>query len=77
MWQSQGIAFAKKWKKENAHKMGLLTITHKIDSKSQRRVQCNLNYSNYVRLFGGPSKSLIFRGHKFEQAIKSGARTFH
>ncbi|MFC1514483.1 hypothetical protein ACFL5X_01105 [Candidatus Omnitrophota bacterium] len=75
--QAEGIAYAKQWKRDNAHKIGLLTITHKIDSKSQRRVQCNLNYSNYVQLFGEPSGNLTFRGHTFNQTIKSGSRTFN
>jgi hypothetical protein len=75
--QIDGINFAKQWKQKNAHKMGLLTITHKIDSKSQRRVQCNLNYSNYVKLFGEPSGSLAFRNHPFRHVISSSARTFN
>jgi len=74
--QEDGSKFADKWKKTNAHRMGLLNIAAKLDSKTQRRVQCNLNYSNYVKLFGEPSGNLTFRGHKFEQAIKSCARTF-
>lgn len=75
--QEAGSAFAEQWKRVNSHKMGLLNIAAKLDSKTQRRVQCNLNYSNYVNLFGKPSGNLTFRRHKFEQIIKSGPRSFH
>ena len=75
--QKAGSAFAEQWKKDNSNKMGLLTITHKIDSKTQRRVQCNLNYSNYVNLFGKSSGKLTFRGHEFKEKIQSKARSFN
>lgn len=74
--QKSGIEFAKKWKFERKNRMGLLTITHKIDSKSQRRIQCNLNYKNYLKLFGQPSGKIVFRGHIFKQEIKHGSRKF-
>src|SRR3989344_4919316 len=32
--QKEGIAYAKKWKKEHSNKIGLITLTHKIDSKN-------------------------------------------
>jgi hypothetical protein len=41
--------FAKQWKKE--HKQGMLTIQPKIDSKTQRRVQCGINKTNLKKLF--------------------------
>lgn len=75
--QAQGSAFAKKWKAERKKRVGLLTITHKIDSKNQRRIQCNLNYNNYVKLFGPPSMKTEFRGHKFVQEIEHGPRVFN
>lgn len=75
--QKDGIEFAKKWKDERKNRMGLLTITHKIDSKDQRRIQCNLNYKNYIILFGLPSKKVEFRGHVFDQEINHGPRTFN
>ncbi len=74
--QKKGIEFAKKWKSERKERMGLLTITHKIDSKGQRRIQCNLNYKNYIKLFGQPSKKVEFRGHIFTQEISHGPRKF-
>lgn len=43
--------YAKAWKAEHKHKMGLLTIQPKIDSKSQRRVQCGINNTNLQKLF--------------------------
>ena len=75
--QKKGIEFAKKWKAERKEKLGLLTITHKIDSKGQRRIQCNLNYKNYIKLFGQPSKKVEFRGHIFNQEIYHGPRVFN
>jgi len=75
--QRDGIAFANQWKKDRKNRMGLLTITHKIDSKSQRRIQCNLNYKNYIQLFGIPSIRAEFRGHIFSDFIDHGPRTFH
>ena len=36
--QKQGIEFARMWKTERKDRIGLLTITHKIDSKNQRRI---------------------------------------
>lgn len=75
--QKQGIEFAEKWKKERKDKMGLLTITHKIDSKNQRRIQCNLNYNNYVNLFGSPSMNTELRGKNFDQQINHAARIFN
>lgn len=75
--QKEGSAYAKKWKQENKDKIGLITITHKIDSKNQRRVQCNINYKNYLNLFGSPSKNISFRNNSFNAQIKSGQRTFN
>lgn len=43
--------WAKQWKLDNAHKMGLLTFNHKVDSKSQRRWQCSINQTAYRKLF--------------------------
>ena len=75
--QKQGIKFAKKWKTERKDRVGLLTITHKIDSKNQRRIQCNLNYKNYIKLFSTPSMKTEFRGYKFIQEINHGPRVFN
>jgi hypothetical protein len=75
--QKNGIEFAKKWKLERKTKMGLLTITHKIDSKTQRRIQCNLNYNNYIKLFDSPSMKTRFRGREFLQEINHGPRIFN
>lgn len=75
--QKEGILFAKNWKRERAGKMGLLTITHKIDSKAQRRVQCNLNFSSYLKLFGNPSMNVSFRGASFNDLIDHGPRVFN
>jgi hypothetical protein len=75
--QREGIIYAKKWKKEHADKIGLITITHKIDSKNQRRLQCNINYKNYLKIFGEPSWNPTFRGQLFEEVIISSSRVFN
>ncbi|MCG2694542.1 hypothetical protein L6261_00445 [Candidatus Parcubacteria bacterium] len=75
--QKEAIEFAKKWKSQRKDKMGLLTITHKIDSKNQRRIQCNLNYRNYIKLFKEPSHEVKFKGEIFDQEINHGARIFN
>lgn len=75
--QTKAIEYANKWKTDRKNKIGLLTITHKIDSKTQRRIQCNLNYTNYLKLFGKTSNEIIFRGHVFEQEIEHGPRKFN
>lgn len=43
--------FAKLWKAHMKKRMGLLTIQPKIDSRSQRRVQCGINRTNLQKLF--------------------------
>jgi hypothetical protein len=75
--QKEGINFANNWKRERKDKLGFLTITHKIDSKTQRRIQCNLNYNNYIKLFGSPSMKTIFMGKLFPQEINHGPRIFN
>lgn len=75
--QKEGIEFAKKWKKDREDRMGLLTITHKIDSKNQRRIQCNLNSKNYIKLFGKPSEKPEFRGNIFNDIINHSPRKFN
>ena len=75
--QLEGIKFAKEWKRQRKGKMGLLTITHKIDSKNQRRIQCNLNYKNYIELFGVPSFKTKFRNNNFNQEINHPVRIFN
>ena len=75
--QKLGIEFAKQWKAERKDRIGLLTITHKIDSKTQRRIQCNLNYSNYIKLFGAPPIKTEFREYKFIQEIDHDPRVFN
>ena len=75
--QTEGINYARKWKRENKHKIGMITITHKIDSKNQRRLQCNINYKNYLKLFGKPFNKPIFRGNLFQEKINSLSRKFN
>ena len=72
--QKEGILFARQWKKERKDRMGLLTITHKIDSKDQRRIQCNLNKKNYLSLFGEPSMKTTFKGQQIPIEIENGPR---
>jgi len=44
-------AFAKQWKAQHKSVTGMLTISPKIDSKNQRRVQCGINNGNFCKLF--------------------------
>jgi len=75
--QKKGIKFAREWKNKNKNRFGLLTITHKIDSKEQRRIQCNLNLKNYVEIFGKISMKAKFRGVDFKQKINHASRKFN
>lgn len=75
--QEEAITYAKKWKEENSHRIGLITITHKIDSKNQRRLQCNINYQNYLELFSQPSGDITFRDQSFNGTINSPKRVFN
>lgn len=43
--------YAKFWKKINKDKFGLLSPAPKIDSHTQRRIQCTINNSNLKKLF--------------------------
>lgn len=44
--------YFKEIKKLLKNDLGLLTITGKVDSKTQRRWQCNINNTNFKKLFG-------------------------
>lgn len=57
-------AYAKEWKNANKTRTGLLTIQPKIDSKTQRRVQCGINNTNFKKLF--PSVQL---SEKFQSLV--------
>jgi hypothetical protein len=61
----QARAYFKQWKKENKTKIGLLTPTGKVDSKSQRRWQCSINQTNWLKLFKTKSSNPIFMGKDF------------
>lgn len=58
--------YFKEWKAKYKNKMGLLTFTGKVDSKSQRRWQCNINYTNWLTLFGKPSYNTVLKGYDFK-----------
>lgn len=51
-YHKQARQYFKNWKVKNKHRFNMLTFTGKVDSKNQRRWQCNINYSNWTRLFG-------------------------
>jgi len=57
--------YFKKWKQFNNSKIGLLTPTGKVDSKSQRRWQCSINQTNWLKLFKTKSSNPIFMGKDF------------
>lgn len=56
----------KSWKAKNKSKMGLLTLTGKVDSKTQRRWQCSINRSNFVKIFGPRQCNKTLRGFTIE-----------
>jgi hypothetical protein len=69
--------FFKQWKKDNKDRLGLLTLSGKVDSKRQRRWQCSINKTNYKKLFGERAKSTIFNGIDLSEfTITSGKRKF-
>jgi len=63
----------KNWKKEYKDKMGLLTLTGKVDSSSQRRWQCSINKTNYKKLFSERSNIYTYNGVGFSD-IESSVR---
>ena len=69
--------YAEKWKAEHKDRFGVLNIAPKIDSKNQRRVQCDLSYNKLIKLFGNISMKPIFRGVEFIEMFKSEQRKFN
>ena len=73
-------AKARQWKANPAVQTSTLVINPKIDSKTQRRIQCSLPYATFWNFAG---RSPVRRdcpelwGHVFPNPIKSSARTFH
>ena len=59
-------AYFKHWKNLNKHKLGLLTITGKVDSKKQRRWQCNINNTNWNKLFKDFIRTSTYKNFNFE-----------
>jgi hypothetical protein len=57
--------YFKEWKQLNKDKTGLLTLTGKVDSKSQRRWQGSINQTNWLKLFKTKSTNPIFMGKDF------------
>ena len=48
---TEARAYAKSWKAAHKSRTGLLTVQPKIDSKTQRRVQCGINRTALNKLF--------------------------
>jgi hypothetical protein len=73
-------AKAQAWKIKAAIHASTLVINPKIDSKTQRRVQCSLPYSTFWNFAGRkhlPQDNPDLWGHVFPNPIKSSARTFN
>jgi len=73
-------AKAQQWKTKPAVQTSTLVINPKIDSKSQRRIQCSLPYTTFWNFAGRnptPQDCPELWGHVFPNPIKSSARTFH
>lgn len=73
-------AKAQQWKTKPAVQTSTLVINPKIDSKTQRRIQCSLPYTtfwNYTGRKPTPQDCPELWGHVFPNPIKSSARTFN
>lgn len=60
-------SYFKTWKAKYASELGALTVTGKVDSKSQRRWQCNINRTQWKRLFGNISTETLYKGYNFSE----------
>jgi hypothetical protein len=73
-------AKAQQWKVKPAVQTSTLVINPKIDSKTQRRIQCSLPHTTFWNFAGRTPARQDFPdlwGHVFPNPIKSSARTFH
>jgi hypothetical protein len=73
-------AKAQQWKTKPAVQTSTLVINPKIDSKTQRRIQCSLPYTTFWNFAGRIPASQDYPelwGHVFPNPIKSSARIFH
>jgi hypothetical protein len=73
-------AKAQQWKMKPAVQTSTLVINPKIDSKTQRRIQCSLPYTTFWNFAGRnptPQDFPELWGHVFPNPIKSSARTFY
>jgi hypothetical protein len=73
-------AKAQQWKAGASIKTSTLVINPKIDSKSQRRIQCSLPYKTFWKVVGRePHKqnSPELWGNVFPNPVRSSARTFN
>lgn len=72
---------ARDWKKSIAEaQTAQLIINPKIDSKTQRRIQCSMPFSTLWRIAGRtpvPQDAPALFGAPFPNPIRSSARTFH
>jgi hypothetical protein len=72
---------AQKWKQDFSSQCGgELVINPKIDSKTQRRIQCSLPFSTFWRIAGrspSPTDSPSHFGAGFENPVISGSRIFN
>jgi len=72
---------AQAWKSNRVSNAGgEIVINPKIDSKSQRRIQCSIPFSSFWRVAGRvplPTDSPSLFGVTFENPVISGSRTFN
>jgi hypothetical protein len=71
---------ARTWKRLPAITTCTIVINPKIDSKTQRRIQCSLPYKTFWAAVGrepSPQKEPELWGHVFPNPIKSSARQFN
>lgn len=73
-------ARAREWKLRASVSTSILVINPKIDSGTQRRIQCSLPYSTFWRFVGRNANSHDcpeLWGHVFPNPIRSAARKFN
>ena len=73
-------AKAQQWKRQPVVGSSTLVINPKIDSKTQRRIQCSLPFRMFWNTVGRDSQKQDnpdLWGHVFPNPIKSSARTFN
>ena len=80
-YYEQGRAKAKEWKRVTPQvRTSRIVVNPKIDSKSQRRIQCSLPFSAFWQQTGREPQKLDYPdlfGFRFPNPVRSSARAFN